>query len=206
MYKVIDISQHNDLNVKQLQINAVILRVGYRGYGNSGKIILDNKFKKYAKELNNAKIPIGVYFCSQAITSAEAKAEAKFVLDKIKPFRIDLPVYYDVEYAEKNDLLFGRLYDAKLGKDKLTKLCKTFCDKISANGYSAGVYANYDFFKNKLIATELKNYSLWIAHYGAKAIPTLNGVNFDLWQYTDDGKVNGVTCETDCSECICIHW
>lgn len=202
MYKVIDISQHNDLNVKLLNVDAVILRVGYRGYGTSGKIVLDSKFKEYAKALNKAKIPIGVYFYSQATTSAEAKAEATFVLDKVKAFNIDLPIYYDVEYAEKGDKFIGRLYDAKLGKDKLTKLCKAFCDKIISNGYKAGVYANYDFFKNKLIATDLTKYSLWIAHYSTKNVPVIKGVNFDLWQYTDDGKVNGVTGEVDCDKMV----
>ncbi len=202
MYKVIDISQHNDLNIKLLKVDAVILRVGYRGYGDAGKIVLDSKFKEYIKALNNAKIPVGVYFYSQAITSAEAKAEAQFVLDKIKPYKVDLPIYFDAEYAENGDRFVGRLYNAKLGKDKLTKICKTFCDKISANGYRAGVYANYDFYKNKYIATELTNYSLWIAHYSVKSVPTIKGVEFDLWQYTDDGKVNGVTGEVDCDQMV----
>lgn len=193
-YKVIDISEHNtSVDFKKLDVDAVILRVGYRGYGEAGNIVLDKKFKTYIANANKHNIPVGVYFYSQAVSSSEAKAEAKYVLSQIKGYRIDLPVYFDAEYAEAKGMFVGRLYNAKISKSKLTNIAKAFCDTIIINGYEAGVYANYDFFKNKYNVTELKAYSLWIAHYSANTIPKVAGVTFDMWQYTDDGKLTGVT-------------
>lgn len=193
-YKVIDISEHNaSIDFNKLDVDAVILRAGYRGYGDSGSLITDKKFKQYTKAANKIGIPVGVYFYSQAITSAEARAEAKYVINLIKDYRIDLPVYFDVEYAESKGNFVGRLYKAKLSKDKLTKIAKAFCDTVLVYGYEAGVYANYDFFKNKLNTTRLKAYSLWIAHYSVKEAPKVTGAKFDMWQYTNDGKPKGVT-------------
>ena len=48
-------------------------------------------------ELPRQGLKVGVYFYTQAITTAEAKAEAKFVLDRIKGYSLQMPVYYDIE-------------------------------------------------------------------------------------------------------------
>lgn len=201
-YKVIDLSEHNgNVNFKALEVDAVILRVGYRGYGDDGKLKLDSKFKSYIKSCNSHHIPVGVYFYSQATSVAEAKAEAKFVLRNISDYRVDLPVYFDIEYAENTKGFVGRLYKAQISKDKLTRIAKAFCDTILINGYDAGIYANYDFFKNKLVAEELNNYSLWIAYYSAKGVPTIAGADFDMWQYTDDAEVKGITGMVD-ADCL----
>lgn len=192
-YKVIDLSEHNGcVNFKTLDADAVILRVGYRGYGDEGRLKIDSKFKSYIKSCNRYHIPVGVYFYSQATSIAEAKAEAKFVLRNIANYRIDLPAYFDIEYAENSKGFVGRLYKAQISKDKLTRIAKVFCDTILINGYDAGVYANYDFFKNKLVTEELNKYSLWIAHYSAKGVPAIAGVVFDMWQFTDDAEIKGV--------------
>lgn len=193
-YKVIDLNEHNgSVNFKALDIDAVILRVGYRGYAPEGYLKIDNKFKSYIKSCNKYHIPVGVYFFSQATSIAEAKAEAKFVLRNISDYRVDLPVYFNIEYAENNKGFTGRLYNKQISKEKQTRIAKAFCDTILINGYEAGVLSNYDFFRIKLIAEQLNNYSLWISYYSAKGVPTVAGANFDMWQYTDDAEVKGVT-------------
>ena len=200
-YKVIDISEHNaSVDFTKLSVDAVVLRVGYRGYGEQGKIVSDKKFKEYIEQANKNHIPVGVYFYSQAITSAEAKAEAKYVVNALKGYNIDLPVYFDAEYAERNGDFVGRLYKAKISKSKLTKIAQTFCDTILVYGYLAGVYASYDFFKNKYEVRSLKKYSLWVAHYSTTNLPKLAGAKFDMWQFTDDSKVKGVTGMVDMNQ------
>lgn len=196
----IDLSEHNpavDFKLLKNNVKAVILRVGYRGYGLTGRIVADRKFKNFVEEATKNGIPVGVYFYSQAITENEAKKEAKFVIDNIKKYKVSLPVYFDVEYAESNGKFVGRLYGARLSKQKLTRIAKAFCTTITAAGYKAGVYANYDFFRNKLIAADLNEYSLWIAHYSTKTLPVVAGAKFDMWQYRSDGKVNGVVGNVD---------
>ena len=40
--------------------------------------------------------------------------------------------------------------------------------------------------------SELADYSLWVSHYSVNGVPPLAGVNFDMWQFTDDAEVKGV--------------
>lgn len=46
------------------------------------------------------------------------------------------------------------------------KIAKAFCDVIEGAGYSAGIYANQDWFKNKLTNSGFSAWTLWIANYG----------------------------------------
>ncbi len=100
----IDVSEHNGEidweKVKETQDFAFI-RVGYRGYGN-GEIYEDKYAADNLKNANKAKIPVGVYFYTQAVTAKEAEDEADFVYDIIKKYNIDLPVMidFDVESIE----------------------------------------------------------------------------------------------------------
>jgi GH25 family lysozyme M1 (1,4-beta-N-acetylmuramidase) len=188
-YKIIDLSEHNAVvDFNALEVDGVILRVGYRGYGDDGRIILDKKFKRYVQSANESNIPVGVYFCSQAVTQAEAIKEAKYVIKNIKDYKIDLPVYFAVEYAERNGCYIGRLYKSYISREKQTRLAKSFCDTLNRNGYNAGVFTNYDFYRTKININSLAGYSMWIACY-INDLP----ISADMWQYTDDGKIAGVT-------------
>lgn len=54
-----------------------MVRIGYRGYG-SGALCKDEKFDaNLAGAKGNGKL-LGFYFFSQAVTEAEARAEAEF--------------------------------------------------------------------------------------------------------------------------------
>lgn len=53
-----------------------------------GRLWKDPKFKTYLDGATKAGLKVGVYFYTQAITTAEAKAEAKFVLDRIKGYSL----------------------------------------------------------------------------------------------------------------------
>ena len=91
----IDVSKYNHpidwKKVKNSGVEFVIIRVGYRGYGSAGTLVEDPKFKTYLDGATKAGLKVGVYFYTQAITTAEAKAEAKFVLDRIKGYSTSGP-------------------------------------------------------------------------------------------------------------------
>ena len=73
-----DISQYNtifDYDRLKIHFDAVIVRIGYRGY-TAGTIKEDALFKKHMAGLIKAGIPYGFYFMSQAVTESEAIAEA----------------------------------------------------------------------------------------------------------------------------------
>ncbi|MGN0528442.1 MAG: GH25 family lysozyme [Eubacterium sp.] len=198
----VDISYHNDTvdfkKVKNAGVDFVILRVGYRGYGSSGSLNADKNFTTYIKDAQSAGLPVGVYFYSQAITTAEARDEANYVLGKIKSYDIQLPVVFDYEFA---DVSTGRLDSAwssgKLNKTKMTAIAMEFCATVEKAGYDAMVYANKSFFTNQLDHTKIEQeYGIWLAHYTTNT--TYSG-DYNIWQFSSTGKVSGVSGDVDCN-------
>ena len=178
--------------VKNSGVEFVIIRVGYRGYGSGGTLVEDPKFKTYLDGATKAGLKVGVYFYTQAITTAEAKAEAKFVLDRIKGYSLQMPVYYDIESVDYDT---GRLDSAGLSKAQKTALCTAFCDTIIKSGYSAGVYANYTWLNYYIDGAGLgKKYPIWLAHYTSN---TNYDQRMDMWQYSGSGTVSGISAYTD---------
>ena len=178
--------------VKNSGVEFVIIRVGYRGYGSSGTLVEDPKFKTYLDGATKAGLKVGVYFYTQAITTAEAQEEAKFVLDRIKGYSLQMPVYYDIESVDYDT---GRLDSAGLSKAQKTALCTAFCDTIIKSGYSAGVYANYTWLNYYIDGAGLgKKYPIWLAHYTSN---TNYDQRMDMWQYSGSGTVSGISAYTD---------
>ena len=197
----VDISYHNDTvdfkKVKKAGVDFVILRVGYRGYG-SGSINADKNFTTYINNAQSAGLPVGVYFYSQAITTTEARAEANYVLRKIKSYDIQLPIVFDYEFAEVSK---GRLDSAwksgKLNKTKMTAIAMKFCETVENAGYDAMVYANKSFFTDQLDHTKIEQeYGIWLAHYTTN---TNYSGDYDIWQFSSTGKISGVSGDVDCN-------
>lgn len=178
--------------VKNSGVEFVIIRVGYRGYGSAGTLVEDPKFKTYLDGAAKAGLKVGVYFYTQAITTAEAQEEAKFVLDRIKGYSLQMPIYYDIESVDYDT---GRLDSAGLSKAQKTALCTAFCDTIIKSGYSAGVYANYTWLNYYIDGAGLgKKYPIWLAHYTSN---TNYDQRMDMWQYSGSGTVSGISAYTD---------
>lgn len=192
--KIIDVSKYQPnidyKKVKAAGVEGAILRCGitYWGKQNCGK---DECFEKHYAGFKAVGIPVGVYYYSAADTVTVARKEAAYVIDLLKGKQLELPVYYDVE--EENRM-------GKLNKETLTRICKTFCDALEKAGYFVGVYANTNYFLNKLDHARLANkYTLWLADYrGSNANQSLKR---DIWQYTSTGRVDGIAGNVDMNEC-----
>ena len=69
--KGVDVSKYQgDIDwklVKEDGYEFAIIRIGFRGYGESGKIVEDERFREYIKEAHAAGLDVGVYFFSQAV-------------------------------------------------------------------------------------------------------------------------------------------
>ena len=189
----VDLSEHNgqiDFEMLKNEVDFVILRVGYTGYGN-GEINLDKNFRENIKSANDAGIPVGVYYYSQAIDTDEAKAEAKFVLRHIRRYDISLPVFFDFEYATKGGDHIGRLYEAGLSAEDNTQIINKFCDTIEKAGYDIGLYASSYVMKNNIKMNKLnENSYIWVADYNKKV--TYSG-KYELWQYSNKGRLDSVS-------------
>ena len=190
----IDVSEHNGEidweKVKETQDFAFI-RVGYRGYGN-GEIYEDKYAADNLKNANKAKIPVGVYFYTQAVTAEEAEDEADFVYDIIKKYNIDLPVMIDFEYPIDSDgNAVGRLVESDNDLNKNAEIINSFVEKLEKKGYTAGVYASSSVLDNKISMKKLKKSAVaWVADYNDKVT---YDVDYTIWQYSETGSVDGVS-------------
>ncbi len=185
--------------VKADGIDYAFIQVGFRGYGSSGLLsdaTKDPYFDYNMQGAINAGIKVGVYVFSQAITEAEAIEEAEYILDAIGSYKISMPLVLDYEYASTDTGLGGRLYNAKLSKAKATKVCMAFCKEIDAAGFTPMIYANKSMLSDQLDANQFSNagYRIWLANYTQKT--TYSG-NFDFWQYSEKGKVDGISGDVD---------
>lgn len=192
----IDVSSHNgDLNWYNVQaagVDYAILRAACRGYGSGGTLFKDSEFEDNYAGAKSVGIPIGAYIYSQAITEAEAIAEADYILDVIGGCSLELPIVFDYEFA---DVSTGRLdiawKNGVITKADMTRNAIAFCDRISQAGYKAMVYANKSFLNDNLdhVAIENAGYTIWLAHYTTNTNYT--GA-IDIWQYTSSGKLSTI--------------
>ena len=190
----IDVSefQGGDIDWKQVKdsgIEFVIVRIGYRAYGESGELVKDDMFEQNIEGALEAGLEVGVYFFSQAITPGEAVEEAEFVLDLIRPYKITGPVVYDTEEI-KGDTART---DGNT-RQEFTNYCKVFCDTVEHAGYDSMIYANMKWMAFTLDMEELTDYDFWYADY--HELPQ-NPYDYTIWQYSETGAVPGINANVD---------
>lgn len=185
--KCVDVSTWQGSNidfnkVKSDGIDYVILRAGY-GKETYQK---DDTFETNYSKAKAAGLKVGVYWFSYAMSASEAISEAKACLYCLGNKQLDMPVYYDMEYAPAI---------TSLSKSTYTQMAVNFCDTIEDSGYDAGVYASASVYSYPLnYDTISSKYSIWNAEWNSYYT-----VNCDLWQYTDCAQVNGISGNVDMS-------
>lgn len=161
------------------QVDFAILRCG-AGTDQDDKTWDDN-----SSECERLSIPYGVYLYSEANTTAKAKSEAEHVIRLLKGKHPSYPIYYDIE-----DNSLRNLSAAQLGEN-----VKTFTSTLEAAGYTnIGIYANKDWFTNKLTAPVFSKYPKWVASWGNTC--TYRG-SYHMWQYTNGGTIPGINGKVD---------
>ena len=180
--KGIDVSEHNgtiDWNkVKADGIEFAIIRCGY---GQDMVSQDDKQWEHNVSECERLGIPYGVYLYSYADTVEKAASEAQHVLRLLEGHNPTYPVYYDLE---------DRVTEA-LSASMKGQVAKTFCDAISAAGYSVGIYSNLDWWTNKLTdpVFDNPNWSKWVAQWSSTCSYT---GTYDIWQCSSEGRVDGI--------------
>ena len=202
----IDVSQWNqniDWNkVKADGIEYVIIRIGGRGYGPSGRLYFDDNAYSYIQGAKAAGLLVGGYYFSQAVTETEAIEEANYTKEILDRYNLDgddfdLPIFMDREFISDEDGP-GRLNLANLSKDTETKIEKAFCDRLKTLGFDSGLYANLLYLRDETNGNSLvdSGYVVWEAQYYDEC--EYQG-KYSLWQYTSSGKVSGINTNTDCN-------
>jgi lysozyme len=141
-----------------------------------GTTFTDDKFVANVQGANKAGIKTGAYHFGRFGSVDEARAEAKHFLDVVSKVTLTYPLVLDLEVDQKG-----------VGKTKLTDAALAFLGEIEKAGYAAILYSSKSFLENNLEESRLNKYPFWIARYGS----TL-GRTADIWQYTENGTVNGI--------------
>ena len=186
----IDVSQWNgviDWNaVRNAGVSYAIIRCGYRG-STVGALVKDSQFRANIAGAQAAGIKVGVYFFTQAVDEVEAVEEASMVLSMVSGYSLQYPIFLDVESS-------GGRADG-ISAATRTAVCRAFCRTIANSGYRAGIYANKNWFSEKIYTSQLSNYTIWLAQYAAQ--PTYNATRYDIWQYSPTGKIPGIPEKVD---------
>ena len=132
---------------------------------------------------------MGVYIFSQAINEDEAYEEARFILDAVKGYNLELPVVYDPEHIRNKK---ARTDD--ISGEQFTKNAIKFCETVKAEGYKPMIYSNIIWETEVLDLKALKDYEIWYADY--ERLPQ-TPYNYSFWQYSCTGKVNGISGNVD---------
>lgn len=176
--------------VKDSGIDFVMIRVGLREKI-KGRVRVDTNFEKNIQGAADAGLDIGVYFYSKAVTDAEAEAETTFVLEQIRGYDVKYPVAIYWEYDLKAD---GTQDESsrtvRRNGEQVTGFIDTFCNKIKIAGYDPCYFAEKSMAYNRLNLGRLSSYDLWYGEY--RAAPSFF-YDFAIWQYTDNGRVPGIS-------------
>ena len=168
--------------VKDAGMDFAMLRLGYRGTEQGG-IFADDYAQSNYEKATQAGLSVGGYFFSQAITPEEAREEARFVLNLVEDWQIELPIVYDWEYIDEE------ARTANVDSRTLTDCTIAFCEEIKAAGYTPMVYFNPDIERKNMFLEELTDYKFWLAMYSDEMTYPYR---VDMWQYTNAGSVPGI--------------
>lgn len=183
----LDVSRwQGDINfqaVKDAGVEFVFVRVGsQRGVG--GEYYIDPKFHQNIKGFNEVGIPVGIYFYSYADSVKSAKSEAKWVVEQLKGYKVDLPVVFDWENWSFFQEFGVSFYN-------LTEMAKSYLSVVEDAGYEGMLYSSKNYLENVWYKTK---YPVWLAHYTEKT--TYEG-EYKVWQLCANGRVSGINGNVD---------
>ena len=184
--KGIDVSYHNDKidwkKVKQSEVEYAIVRCGYGSNTNSQD---DKRWEENVKGCVDNDIPYGAYLYSYADSVEKASSEADHAIRLLQGKKLKYPIYYDLEEDSIRN---------KLSKKEIANIAETFCNKLSAKGYTVGIYANKDWFTNYSTDSRFNNWTKWVAQYNTTC--TYQG-KYDMWQCSSTGSIPGISGKVD---------
>ena len=195
--KGVDISYANgniDLSkVKNAGYQWVMIRCGY---GSDIPSQDDTQFAANVAKAEKLGMPWGVYLCSYACSTADAKSELAHIDRLLKEQRAKgyyptLPIALDMEPSS---------YVQNKGawtKANLTNVATIVLDGLAKLGYYPMIYTGYDELDNMLSDHIRKDYDCWFAQWNNK--PNAYKYNrMGMWQYggetnyIESNSINGV--------------
>ncbi len=184
----IDVSHHQGqidwAQVKSAGVEFVMVRLGYRGLS-EGNLYTDDYALENLRGAREAGLLVGAYFYSQAVCVEEALEEAQYALQILGDFKLDLPLAYDWEQEKRTE---------NVDVQTVTDCAMVFCEVVKNAGYGTMVYFNTYQARELMDLNRLTDYPWWLAMYSTDSqFPC----RFDVWQYTCEGVVPGISGNVD---------
>lgn len=173
--------------LKAAGVEFVILRAGT----SLGK---DPAFEDDYAGAKAAGIQVGAYFYAYSTTVGGTVSDAYTMLEWIEGKQFEYPIYFDIE----DKTLEG------LDKGHLTDMCVAFAEVLQSKGYYCGLYMNNNWLTTLLDTQRIvSSFDVWYARYpldGVEATWGTDGYTWSesygeqmgMWQYTQNGKIDGV--------------
>ncbi len=170
--------------VKAAGIEFVIIKVGGTTGVDSDEYYVDRKFKENIEGFNRVGIPVGVYIYTYARTKEQAERDARWIIEQIKDYDVQLPIVYDWE----NWSFFNEFHQSFY---TLTKNAEAFFRVVEKAGYEGMLYGSKNYLANAWFPVKQK---VWVAQYYNRV--TYEG-RYEYWQLTSSGRVPGIGGATD---------
>lgn len=194
-YEGPDISAHQGyVDIKRIR-DGGSRRIGLRvGYGRNN---VDERYIVNAQACVNLGVDVLLYWFSYAYDTAMAAAEADYAIAWAAKYWKKCPIAFDFEYDSVN---YARKRGVSVDRELATDMAISFLGHIRDAGYIPVLYANRDylhhFFDLGRIRAAVGTVYLWYARY----VPALlegEAEDIDIWQYTSNGRMEGVTGRVD---------
>lgn len=152
-----------------------------------GATYQDPMFRKNIEGAQKAGLLVGVYHYFRMTSSPEKQFEN--FKKAMKDYKMDLVPMIDVEPSDK-EMAGKSVKDLQKNLDKFIALIK---DEYGVPPMIYGTQRSY----NTYCAPKYNKYHLYIGRYGSHS-PEIKGEGtYTIWQYTENGKVNGITEDVD---------
>lgn len=157
--------------------------------------MLDTRFMENYNGLakNSFKGVLDVYKFAYSKTYDTALNEAKNALETLKMRGVLRAVnvfWLDLENID----------GVRFSQSQAAQVIGAYRVMCECYGVEFGIYANYDYVKN-VLPKWAATYPLWLARYNS-ITGDVKPFNIEMWQYTSNGKVDGITGAVDLSRYV----
>lgn len=192
MKKGIDVSDANgviDWSLAKKDIDFAIIR---SSFGSDLPSQIDSYFYQNANGCAKNNIPFGTYHFAYFVDEKTAMGEADFAIRLANEYKNKVKfIALDIEEDSER-------YTQRVGANPDWTACAlTFMNRIKSAGYTPVLYSNQSWLQNKLDYNRVKAFKLWYAAPGASQ-PKYSCA---LWQYSWNGKINGIYGNVDMNYC-----
>lgn len=185
-------AEYEGLDVSEYQGDIDFARVRENGFtavyirSSVGSDYVDPYLERNYKNARANEFKVGFYHYVTAVSVAQAREEADFFLKAIAGKTSEMRLAMDFETL------------SNISKETANQVAYEFLSTIEQkSGLGTVVYTNPNFIRNVWDSRIYDNYPLWLAQWGVSTPETGTWNKWIGWQYSDDGRVDGISGRVD---------